>query len=79
MADKRYVVLEGQKYTGKHRVYVDGQEFPETELFGNAENIKMALEGAKDKMGKFKDGREFVSIKGKDPVIEVLKTKVAKK
>ena len=79
MADKRYVVLEGQKYTGKHRVYIAGQDFPETELFGNAENIKMALEGAKDKMGKFKDGREFVSIKGKDPVIEVLKTKVAKK
>lgn len=72
MADKRYVVLEGQKYTGKHRVYTEGQDFHESELFGNAENKRMAMEGAKDKMGKFEDGKEFVAIIGKEPKIKAL-------
>ena len=54
MAVKMYKVLKDQKYTGKHRVYVAGREFPESELFGNEENIKMALEGGKGKAKKIK-------------------------
>ncbi len=86
MADKKimYRVLEDQKYTGKHRVYcgkgamgrTTGDLFPESELFGNADNLKMALEGSDDVMKRFpstKDddgkevpGKEFVAIKGKE-------------
>ncbi len=55
MAVKMYQVLKGQKYTGKHRVYKgadgkvkkEGDIFPATELYGNEDNIKMALEGQK--------------------------------
>ena len=79
MADKRYVVLKDQKYTGKHRVYVGGQEFPAAELFGTEDNILMAIDGSKNKMGKFKDGKEFVSIKGKEPKIRLIKPKAVKK
>ncbi len=42
MTEKVYVVLEGQKYTGKHRVYEAGQKFAEAELFGD---LEMALKG----------------------------------
>lgn len=56
MADK-YVVINGRKYTGRHRVYcgkgVNGRSisdtFEETELSGKPENIKMALKGDKEK------------------------------
>ena len=56
MAEKMYRVLEEQRYTGKHRVYYGkgemgrekGDIFPESELFGNKENIEMALNGADD-------------------------------
>lgn len=56
MADK-YVVINGRKYTGRHRVYCGkgvkgrsiGDTFDESELFGNPENIKMALKGDKEK------------------------------
>lgn len=54
MPDKTYVVLEDQRYTGRHRVYRAGQKFPESELFGNEENIAMALEGSQSKDPKIK-------------------------
>jgi len=91
MAEKMYRVLEGKKYTGKHKVYCgkgamrrkESDVFPASELFGRPENIRMALEGADDIMDKFPDtkdkdgkvvkGKEFVAIKGKDPVIELIK------
>lgn len=68
MADKRYVVLDGKKYVGKHRTYTSGQDFPESELFGNEENKRMALEGAKDK----KNDKGVLLIKGKAAVIKPL-------
>ena len=92
MAEKMYKVLEGQRYTGKHRVYYGkgemgrqtGDMFPESELFGNKDNIEMALNGADDIMDNFpttkgengKDvkGKEFVAVKGKEPKIELVKT-----
>ena len=91
MAKKMYKVLEGERYTGKHKLYygkgemgrTEGDKFPESELFGNADNLKMALEGAEDKMDRFPDtkdddgkvvkGKEFVAIKGKEPKIELIK------
>lgn len=54
MAERMFEVLEDQKYTGKHRVYVAGQKFPESELLGNDENHRMALEGKGDKEPKIK-------------------------
>ena len=91
MAEKRYRVLEGQRYTGKHKVYygkgemhrVESETFPASELFGNKENLDMALNGAddimdnfpttKDDNGKVVKGKEFVAIKGKEPKIELIK------
>ena len=76
MAEKMYRVLEGARYTGKHKVYYgkgemhrrESEVFPESELFGNEKNLEMALEGSKDKMERFpntkdKDGKE---IQGKE-------------
>ena len=79
MAEKRYVVLEDQKYTGKHRVYSAGQAFPESELFGNEDNVKMALLGQKDVTKKDKEGKEYLAIKGKSPKIKLKSSKAAKK
>ena len=53
-----YRVLEGQRYTGKHRVYYgkgemgrsEGDKFPESELFGTPDNLRMSLNGAEDVM-----------------------------
>ena len=45
MAKTEYVVLKGRKYVGRHKVYKEGEKFMEEELFGNDENIEMALEG----------------------------------
>lgn len=91
MAEKIYRVLEGQRYTGKHRMYYGKGEmgrrecdiFPESELFGNKDNLEMSLNGADDKMDRYvigKDekgktilGEEFVSIIGKAPKIELVK------
>ncbi len=91
MAEKMYKVLEGQRYTGKHRVYYGkgemGREksdtFPESELFGNKDNLEMSLKGSddimdnfpttKDEDGKDVKGKEFVAIKGKEPKIEAVK------
>lgn len=90
MAEKMYRVLEGKKYTGKHKVYCgkgamrrkESDVFPASELFGRPENIRMALDGSEDLMDKFPDtekggktipGKEFVAIRGKDPVIELIK------
>lgn len=42
--EKVYIVLEGKKYAGKHRVYEAGQKFAESELFGD---LEMALNGSK--------------------------------
>ena len=96
MAEKMYKVLEGQKYTGKHRVYcgegVMGRTksdiFPTSELFGNADNLKMSLEGSddvmrrfpttKDENGKDVPGKEFVAIRGKEPKIELVKAPAKK-
>lgn len=96
MAEKMYKVLEGMKYTGKHKVYcgkgamnrIKGDVFPESELFGNEENLDMSLNGSEDIMDRFpntKDsngkeiqGKEFVAIKGKDPKIELIKTPAKK-
>jgi len=58
MAEKMYRVLEGQRYTGKHKVYygkgemhrIESEVFPESELFGNKENLDMSLNGADDIM-----------------------------
>ena len=90
MAKKMYKVLEGERYTGKHKVYygkgemhrVESETFPASELFGNADNLKMSLKGAEDKMGRFPDtkddngkvvkGREFIAIRGKEPKIELI-------
>ncbi len=97
MAGQMYRVLEGQKYTGKHRVYcgegamgrMTGDTFPEAELFGNKDNLRMALEGSdditdrypttKDKDGKDVPGKSFVAIKGKDAKIELVRSKEEKK
>ena len=88
MAEKMYKVLDEQKYTGKHRVYCGkgamgrtvGDTFPASELFGNEENLKMSLYGAKDDIrvkfdgeGKEIKGSEYVAIKGKEPKIELVK------
>ena len=96
MAEKMYRVLDDMKYTGKHKVYCGkgamGRKaadiFPESELFGNKENLDMALNGsedimdnfpnAKDKDGKEIKGKEFVAIKGKDPKIELVKATAKK-
>ena len=96
MAEKMYRVLDDQKYTGKHRVYCGkgamgravADTFPASELFGNEENLKMALEGAKDitdrypttkdKDGKDVPGKLFVAIKGKEPKIELVKAPAKK-
>ncbi len=45
MAETKFVVLKGRKYVGRHKVYKEGEEFDATELFGNEDNIEMALEG----------------------------------
>ena len=45
MAKTEYVVLKGRKYVGRHKVYKEGEKFMGEELFGNDENIKMALDG----------------------------------
>lgn len=89
MAEKMYKVLDDQKYSGKHKMYygkgsmgrINGDVFPATELFGNADNIAMALEGAKDLMKKDKDGKEYLAIKGKSPKIKLITSnqKAAKK
>ncbi len=54
MSDRMFEVLEDQKYTGRHRVYLPGQKFPESELFGTDENHKMAIDGSDDKDPKIK-------------------------
>lgn len=53
MADKIYEVLEGKKYTGKHGVYKEGRQFPESELFGDVESalkstIKLVTKATKE-------------------------------
>lgn len=54
MANKVYIVLEDQKYVGKHRTYSAGMEVPEIELFGDEKNLEVALNGQKEM--KSKDG-----------------------
>ena len=93
MAEKMYRVLEGARYTGKHKVYYgkgemgrrESEVFPESELFGNADNLKMSLEGSEDvikmrfdKDNKEIEGSEFVAVKGKEPKIEVVKVPAKK-
>ena len=45
MAKVKFKVLKGQKYLGRHKIYKEGEEFDGSELFGNKDNIEMALEG----------------------------------
>ena len=45
MAKTKFKVLKGQKYLGRHKIYKEGEEFPESELFGNEDNHEMALRG----------------------------------
>ena len=45
MAETKYIVLKGRKYVGRHKIYKEGEEFNGSELFGNPENIEMALKG----------------------------------
>lgn len=45
MMGTKYIVLKGQKYLGRHEIYKEGQEFDGSELFGNEDNIEMALKG----------------------------------
>ena len=45
MAETKYIVLKGRKYVGRHKIYKEGEEFPGSELFGNPDNIEMALKG----------------------------------
>ena len=57
MAVKMYEVQADKKYTGKHKVYSAGQQFPESELFGDVEvSIKAGkikiVTGATKKAGK---------------------------
>ncbi len=88
MAEKMYMVLEGQRYLGKHRMYYGKGEmgrrendiFPEVELFGNPDNLKISLNGADDDIrmkmdedGKEIKGSEFIAILGKEPKIELIK------
>lgn len=54
MPDRMFEVLEDQKYTGRHRVYLPGEKFPESELSGNEDNHEMALKGSEDKDPKIK-------------------------
>ena len=96
MAEKMYKVLEGQRYRGKHVTYYgkgemgrkEGDVFSGLELFGNADNLEMALEGSddvmkrfppiKDEHGKVVQGKEFVAIKGKDPKIKLVQAPAKK-
>ena len=45
MAETEYIVLKGQKYLGRHKIYKEGEKFPGSELFGNEDNIEMAIKG----------------------------------
>ncbi len=45
MAEVKFKVLKGQKYLGRHKIYKEGEEFDGSELFGNEDNLEMALEG----------------------------------
>ena len=45
MAEIKFKVLKGQKYLGRHKIYKEGEEFPGSELFGNEDNHRMAVEG----------------------------------
>lgn len=45
MAEVKFKVLKGQKYLGRHKIYKEGEEFPGSELFGNEDNHRMAVEG----------------------------------
>ena len=45
MAGTKFIVLKGRKYVGRHKIYKEGEEFDESELFGNEDNIEMALKG----------------------------------
>jgi len=75
MAEKKYYkVLKGCKYTGKHRVYSEGQVFPEDEVFGD---IKVALEGQEAKVIKVdadgKEIKEIVVMPEKKPTVRASK------
>lgn len=74
MAGKLYEVLDGCAYTGKHRVYYGGDQFPESEIFGD---ITVALKGQKEKKDLMeRNGKEIevVTMMGKEPVLKVAET-----
>jgi len=68
MAETEYIVLKGQKYVGRHKVYKESEKFPGSELFGNEDNIEMALKGGGPNKAK---PRIKVVSHGSKPSIEV--------
>ncbi len=57
MPERMFEVLEDQKYTGRHRVYLPGERFPESELSGNEDNLEMALKGSENRDPKIRPVR----------------------
>lgn len=63
--EKVYIVLEGQKYTGKHKVYTEGQEVSESEIFGSLSRAMNGSKNAKDKRGNpVKESQPKLKLKG---------------
>ena len=76
MAETKYIVLKGQKYVGRHKIYKENEEFNGSELFGNEDNIEMALKGggpnrAKPRIKIVSKPRIEVAPRGSKPKIEV--------
>jgi hypothetical protein len=76
MADKVYEVLPDQKYSGRHKVYTQGQQFPESELRGS---LEYSLKGDPGKFTEDEDGNEIVLIRPKDAKIKLVVSKEEKK
>ncbi len=71
MAEVEFIVLKGQKYLGRHKIYKEGEKFPGSELFGNEDNHEMALEGgginnAEPRIEVVKKAEKKSQKKGKD-------------
>lgn len=77
MEKDRYKVLDGQKYTGKHKVYLAGESFPESELFGSKESVKIALIGQKERIEGEKEKEKIYP--AREPKIKDLKASGKKK
>lgn len=61
MKEKVYEVLKGQKITGKHRVYTEGQQFKESELFGTSfGGLDLMLKGKEAQKAKTGEGNKVI-------------------